>query len=160
MHLKNVVCWHIRKHLHKPRHIINHNWLTVNVLRPTQHKIGYFKTFPTPIPWLGMEKHSLKQQKHTFTHQKKCTTTHNKHKQELTSRWDGRPWPQQTSAEKRGLLCPFHRELGSRLTQCGLEWGLLPYQVASSSIQPFGDNKHGPKIGGSAPFWGGGWVHI
>ena len=27
-------------------------------------------------------------------------------------------------------------------TQCGLGPGLLPYQVASSSIQPFGHNRH------------------
>jgi len=25
--------------------------------------------------------------------------------------------------------------------------GLLPYQVESSSVQPFGHNRHGPKIG-------------
>jgi len=46
-----------------------------------------------------------------------------------------------------GLLCPFRAELGLRLIQCGLGRGLLPYQVASSSIQPFGHNKHGPKTG-------------
>ena len=50
-----------------------------------------------------------------------------------------------------GPLCPFCRDLGPRLIQCGLGRGLLPYQVASSSIQPFGHNRHGPKIG-----WG--WV--
>jgi len=35
---------------------------------------------------------------------------------------------------------------------------LTPYQVASWSIQLFGHNKYGPKIGegSSAPFWGGG----
>jgi len=27
-------------------------------------------------------------------------------------------------------------------------------------MHPFGRNKHGPKIKGSAPFWGGGCVHI
>jgi len=39
---------------------------------------------------------------------------------------------------------------------------LLPYQAASSSIQPFGHNRHGPKIGwgGCAHFSGGSWVHI
>ena len=36
---------------------------------------------------------------------------------------------------------------GSCLTQCGMGRGLLPYQVASSSIQPFGHNRHGPKTG-------------
>jgi len=30
--------------------------------------------------------------------------------------------------------------LGTRLIQCGLRRDLLPYQVASSSIQPFGHN--------------------
>jgi len=66
-------------------------------------------------------------------------------------------WSQQTLAKNWGL-CPFHRkgELGPCLTQCGLTEGLLPYQVASSSIQPFGHNGHGPKIGwGLCPFfWG------
>jgi len=33
------------------------------------------------------------------------------------------------------------------------------YQVASGSIQPFG-NRHGPKIGGCAPVWRGRWVPI
>jgi len=35
-----------------------------------------------------------------------------------------------------GCCAPFAGggELGPRLTQCGLERGLLPYQVASSSI--------------------------
>jgi len=52
-------------------------------------------------------------------------------------------------APKRGgLLYPFRGgELGPHLTQCGLGRRLLPYQVASSSIQPFGHNRHGPKIG-------------
>jgi len=47
----------------------------VEVLRPTQHKIGHFADIPKPIFWLGMEKLNLTQQKHTFTNQKKCTTT-------------------------------------------------------------------------------------
>jgi len=46
-----------------------------------------------------------------------------------------------------GLLCPFCAELGPRLIQCGLGRGLHPYQVASSSIRPFGHNKCGPKTG-------------
>jgi len=52
---------------------------------------------------------------------------------------------------------PLHRQLGPRLIQCGLGRGSLPYQVASSSIQPFGHNRNGPKIGEGAPppFWGG-----
>ena len=42
-----------------------------------------------------------------------------------------------------GVLCPFRGALGTRLIQCGLRGGLLPYQVASSSIQPFGHNSVG-----------------
>jgi len=48
------------------------------------------------------------------------------------------------------LLCSFRGVLAPRLIQCGRGRGLLPYQVATSSIQPFGHNRHGPKIG-----WGG-----
>jgi len=50
-------------------------------------------------------------------------------------------------------------ELRPHLTQRRL--GRLPlYKVASWSIQPFGHNKHGPKIGwGLCPvFWGAGWI--
>jgi len=43
------------------------------------------------------------------------------------------------------------RELGPHLTQCGVGRGLPSYQVASWSNQPFGHNRHGPKIGGCAP---------
>jgi len=53
--------------------------------------------------------------------------------------------------KRGGLLCPFRRELGPHLVPCGLGRGVLPYQVVSLSIQPFGHNRHGPKIG-----WG--WV--
>jgi len=42
-----------------------------------------------------------------------------------------------------GVLCPFRGALGTRLIQCGLHRGLLPYQVASSSIHPFGHNSVG-----------------
>jgi len=41
------------------------------------------------------------------------------------------------------------------LTQRRLDRALPPYQVASWSIQPFGHNRHGPKIGG-VPLWGAG----
>jgi len=44
---------------------------------------------------------------------------------------------------------PRSREMGPRLVQCGLHRGLLLYQAASSSIQPFDHNRHGPKMGGS-----------
>jgi len=41
------------------------------------------------------------------------------------------------------VLCPFRGALGTRLIQCGLCRCLLPYQVASSPIQPFGHNSEG-----------------
>ena len=44
----------------------------------------------------------------------------------------------------------------SHLTQCRLSRGLPPYQVGSWSIYLFGHNRHGPKIGGCAPFYCGG----
>jgi len=68
-------------------------------------------------------------------------------------------WATYRHGPKRGGCCaPFALELGARLTQCGsgLGRGLIPYQVASLSIQPFGHNKHGPKNGGCAPFRGEG----
>jgi len=37
--------------------------------------------------------------------------------------------------------------LGPHLIQCGLSRRLLPYQIAS--IQPFGQNRKGPKSGGA-----------
>jgi len=49
---------------------------------------------------------------------------------------------------------PLSRELRPHLTQCGLGRGLLPYQVASSSIQSFGHIRHEQKTGGCAPFMG------
>ena len=57
-------------------------------------------------------------------------------------------------APQRGGCCaPFAGELGPRLTQCGLGRRLLiPYQVASSSIQPFGHNSHESKTEGLRPF--------
>jgi len=56
--------------------------------------------------------------------------------------------------QKLGTVPPFWG--GGALAQCGLGWGLPPYQVASWSIQPFGHNRHGPKIGGLCPFLGRG----
>jgi len=52
---------------------------------------------------------------------------------------------------KQGAAVPLSRELGLRLVQCSLSRGLLPYQAVSSSIQPFGHNKHGSKIWGLRP---------
>ena len=65
-----------------------------------------------------------------------------------------------------GCCASFYGELNSRLTQCGLGRGLLPYHVASSSTQPFGHNRHldpsspsaatdmGQKLG-AVPLWKG-----
>jgi len=50
---------------------------------------------------------------------------------------------------KEGALCPFHGALGTLLIQCGLCGGLHPYQVVSSSIQPFGHNS----VGCHSPRW-------
>jgi len=67
----------------------------------------------------------------------------------------------QTWEEKRECCCaPFAGELGPRLTPCGLGRGLLPYQVASSSIQPFCHNRHRLKTGRCAPFRGGSWAPV
>ena len=59
-------------------------------------------------------------------------------------------------------MCPFRGALETCLIQCCLCRCLLPYQVASSSIQPFGHNRHEPKIGwsGCAFFLEGSWVPI
>jgi len=69
-------------------------------------------------------------------------------------------WPQRTLAENWGCAPLGGRELSPRLTQCRIGQGLSPYQVASSSMQPFGNNRRGPKIWGSAPLWEAGWVPI
>ena len=45
-------------------------------------------------------------------------------------------------------------ERGPHLTQSRQGRGLPPYQVASGSMQPFGRNGYGPKIGGLCPFGG------
>ena len=49
--------------------------------------------------------------------------------------------------KRGGAAVPLSRVLGPRLVQCGLSRGLLPYQVASSSIQPFGTVDMGQKLG-------------
>jgi len=42
-----------------------------------------------------------------------------------------------------GGAVPLCGALGTRLIQCGLRRGLIPYQVASSSIELFGHNSVG-----------------
>jgi len=60
-------------------------------------------------------------------------------------------------AENWGAPSPFGEgELGPHLAQCGLGWDLPSCQVVSWSTQPSSHNRHGPKIGGSAPFSGRG----
>jgi len=63
--------------------------------------------------------------------------------------------------QKLGMGAPppfLGGELGPNLAQCSLDHGPPLCQVPSRSIQPFGHNGHGPKIGerGSAPFLGRG----
>jgi len=53
-----------------------------------------------------------------------------------------------------GCCAPFHGGAGTPFNTMSPGWGLPPYQVASWSIQPFGHNRHGLKIGGCAPFLG------
>jgi len=54
---------------------------------------------------------------------------------------------------RKWVMCPFWEgELDPHLTQYRHGRGLPPYQVESWSIQPFGHNRHGPKIGGCALF--------
>jgi len=68
--------------------------------------------------------------------------------QELSSSWDGRPFHHNRRGQKSGDCCaPFGGgRLDTHLTKCRLCRGLPPYQVASSSIQPFGHNTHGSRI--------------
>ena len=55
--------------------------------------------------------------------------------------------------ESGGGCCALVCGAGSHLTQCGLGQGPPPCQMSSSSIQPFGHNGHGPKIGeGLVPY--------
>ena len=57
----------------------------------------------------------------------------------------------------RGNLPPFWAgKLGPHLAQCGLNQGPPPCQVPPWYIQPFGHNRHGPKIGKGAPSHFGG----
>jgi len=59
--------------------------------------------------------------------------------------------PEQSSEKWWGCCAPFRGELGSHLTQCCLGRGLPLYQVASLSIQPFGHNRRGAKMGTAVP---------
>jgi len=87
------------------------DWLIdwVKVLRPTWHKIGHFGDVPSqPISWLVIEKLNLTQQKHTFTNQKKCTTTQNKHKK-TKARFSRLLWHQFWKRTGPFLVSVFHK---------------------------------------------------
>ena len=76
----------------------------------------------------------------TSGHKKYCSKTNKSSAvAEMGDRGHNRHWPKRGE----GVLCPFRGALGTRLIQCGLRRCLLPYQVASSSIQPFGRNSVG-----------------
>jgi len=64
--------------------------------------------------------------------------------------------------KRGGLLCPFRGGAGSPSnTMSPGPRSILPYKVASSSIQPFGYNRHEPKTGvGALPLLGGSCDHI
>jgi len=70
-------------------------------------------------------------------------------------------WPQQTGTENWRGCAPLERAAGPNLNKCGQGWGLSSYQVASWTIQPFGQNRHGPKMGGRlCPIGRVNWVPI
>jgi len=72
-------------------------------------------------------------------------------------------WPQQTRAENwGGGLRPLfgERELGPHLTQCGLAKANLRPKWHLDPCSRLTTINTGRKLGGSAPFGGGGWVPI
>ena len=82
------------------------------------------------------------------------------HIQELSSSsWDemgDRGHNRHRPKRRRGAAVPLSQEgeLGPRLTQCGMGRGLyFRTKWRLHPLQPFG--RHGPKIGGLCPFWGG-----
>jgi len=70
-------------------------------------------------------------------------------------------WPQHTGRKLGGRCAPFFG--GGAGSPSSTMWpGLRPTSMPSAIlIHPFGRNRHGPKIGGCAPFLGrGSWVPI
>jgi len=53
--------------------------LQVKVLRATRHTTGHFRDVSQTNLLARYGKTNLRQQKHTFTNEKECTTTQNKH---------------------------------------------------------------------------------
>jgi len=75
---------------------------------PLHRKQVISETFPKPISWFGTEKLNLTQQKHTFTNQKKCTTT-----TKTTTLWPfvwdypGEPVPEETLTHPPSFVRSF-----------------------------------------------------
>ena len=72
-------------------------------------------------------------------------------------------WPQQTRAENWELCALLGGDGGKLvpcLTQSRLGPSLPPYQVETSSIQPFGHEGRVPKIGGLFPLLGSWLSHL
>jgi len=68
-------------------------------------------------------------------------------------------WSQHRWAENWGLLCPFGG-VGSPSNTMWPGPGIPPCQVAFYSIQPFGHNRHGPKVGAAVPLSGELGLHL
>jgi len=92
---------------------------------------------------------------HTFTNQKKCTTTKNKHKQVLSSSGDGRPFGHNRHGPKIGGCAPYGGEAGSPRNT------MWPTFVPSGIlIHPaVWPQQTWPKVGGSAHGAGGAGPH-
>jgi len=60
---------------------------------------------------------------------------------------------------KLGGMSPFGGAESPSNTTSPESRPIPPYQVVYRCIQPFGHNRHGPRIGGCAPFRGS-WVPI
>ena len=75
---------------------------------------------------------------------------------EMGDRGHNRHWP-----KRWGAAVPDSRRAGTPSDTMWPGPRSIPYQVASSSIQPFGHNRHRPKlVGVGVPFFAGSWVPI
>jgi len=65
-------------------------------------------------------------------------------------------------SRKEGVCCATFAGAGNPSSTMQPGPRLFPYQATSSSIQPFDQNRHRPKIGWGwvCPFSGSSWVHI
>jgi len=118
----------------------------------------------------GLQRRRHTQLHHCWQKSRSCSSTEYRPMAVATRREPSPPYHYKSSAvaemgdhghnrhgpKRRGCCAPLAgKKLGPRLTQCGLGRRLLPYQVASSSIQPFGRNRHGPKERGAVFLLGG-----